>query len=223
MSSLLDTIKASFSRELVGHLAARLGEGVTGITKALDNIVPLVLGGIIQQANSGGAQSVFDLSQQAYQASSTGLGSVTGLLGIIGRGTATLDSAWSGTNLLVKLLDASGEELAGPISTYAGIKPDSAAALCEMVSVALLALLGQHVASRHLTAGAAAAELTSLQAPVRSMLACNYQSRVRLLWLSGAVLAGSLVVMYSRWLRIASASVGFTLIFWASLGGSALR
>ena len=198
MIGLLDTIKTSFSHKLVGHLAARLGEGVAGTNKALANIVPLVLGSIIEKANSGEAQSVFDLSQQAYRAASANLGSVTGMLGVIGRGVATYGSVGPGTNLLVELLDVSGEELAGPISAYAGIKTDSTVALCEMVTAALLALLGQHAACRHLTAEGTAAGLASLRDPVRAMLACNYRSRLRLLWLRRAVQVMSLTEAHPR-------------------------
>ena len=219
MDSLLDSIKTSFSHPLVGHLAARLGEGVTGINKALDNIVPLVLGGIIQKANSGGAQSVFDVSQQAYRAASTSLGSITGLLGIIGRGTATFESVWPGANLLEKLLEASGQQLAGPISEYAGIKMSSAATLCEMVGAVLLTLLGQHAAQHHLTADGTAAELASLQTPVHAMLTCNLPSRAKLLWLSEAVQAVAQIGAHSRWLRLLSAT-GTALVLWVGWGCS---
>ena len=43
MKGLLSSIKTSFSRELIGHIAARLGEGENSVSKALGGIVPVVL------------------------------------------------------------------------------------------------------------------------------------------------------------------------------------
>lgn len=55
MTSLLDTIKATFSRELVSHLASRLGEAENGVSKALGGLVPVELAGLIKKVGAGEA------------------------------------------------------------------------------------------------------------------------------------------------------------------------
>ena len=54
VTNLLIAIKDTFSRKLIIHIAARLGEAESGINRALNGNVPVVLGGLISQTKAGG-------------------------------------------------------------------------------------------------------------------------------------------------------------------------
>ena len=47
VTNLLIAIKGIFLRKLIIHIAARLGEAESGINRALNGILPVVLGGLI--------------------------------------------------------------------------------------------------------------------------------------------------------------------------------
>ncbi|HEX8656919.1 MAG TPA: DUF937 domain-containing protein [Hymenobacter sp.] len=183
--NILDTIKATFSPKLVGHIAARMGECEKGINNALDGIVPVVLGGLINQAASGRAEEVFELSQKAYRATNVSLASLTGVLGILGSGSALE----RGEKLLLTLFGTASQVMANSISDYAGIKVSSAATLLNMVSAVLPAELGQYAIVHHLKARGFAEALLSLKGTVRTMLPPGLYGLTCLVWLGGLVTA----------------------------------
>jgi hypothetical protein len=183
--NILDTIKATFSPKLVGHIAARMGECEKGIHNALDGIVPVVLGGLINQAASGRAEAVFELSQKAYRATNASLGPLTGVLGTLGSSSALE----RGEKLLLTLFGTASQVMANSISDYAGIKVSSAATLLNMVSAVLPAELGQYATAHHLKVRGFADALLALKGTVRTMLPPGLYGLTCLVWLGGLVTA----------------------------------
>ena len=61
VTNLLIAIKDTFSRKLIIHIAAWLGEAESGINRALNGNVPVVLGGLISQTKAGDSQAVHSL------------------------------------------------------------------------------------------------------------------------------------------------------------------
>ncbi|MBU6121493.1 DUF937 domain-containing protein [Hymenobacter siberiensis] len=59
MSSLFTTIARTFPRGLISHLATRLGEGEKGMKRALDGVLPVMMGGMARQAQTCDAQLHF--------------------------------------------------------------------------------------------------------------------------------------------------------------------
>jgi hypothetical protein len=170
MLNFLNTVKTTFSHELVRHLAARLGEGATGTSKALEGLLPMVLGGIINKAKAGEAQLVFDLSQRAYGEAAGGCTSLTGLLGIMGRGAVAEGTLVPGQHLPDLLFGAARGNVVEAVSKYAGVRNESAKTLLGMVGAVLATLLGQHATQRGLTARTMSALLVGLQSQVRAQL-----------------------------------------------------
>ncbi|MFD2717292.1 DUF937 domain-containing protein [Hymenobacter monticola] len=183
MPSLLDIVKAAFSRELVRHVASRLGEAESSVSKALGGIVPLVLCGLVNQAGAGARQAVFNLSRQAWLGTHYNVSTTTGVLGVMGSSAAT--GLVQGHDVLEKLFGTGSRVLVEPITAFAGIRAESADTLLRLVGTVLPALLGQYAASRQLQAAGLATELAALKGPVRAMLPAGLQGLVSLLWLSG--------------------------------------
>lgn len=171
MTNLLIAVKSTFSRKLIIHIAARLGEAESGISRALSGIVPVVLGGLISQTQAGASQAVHSWSQDACQATQNSLDSVTGVLGMLGSGLAPGSAMARGESVLAALFGAGGSAvIARPIVDYAGIRATSAVALVQLTSAVMLALLGAQVAGARLTPAGLGTELLGLREHVRKVL-----------------------------------------------------
>lgn len=185
MTNLPKIIKATFSRELVGHIASRLGESETGIGKALDGLLPVVLGGVINKAGAGDGQTVYDLSLTAFSATNGKLDSVTAVLGIMGSGLAAHGVLAQGETLLATVFGTSNALIAEAIGHHAGIGTDSVGIVLTLVGALLLALLGQLAVAQNLRPEAFAAELLRLKSAVRGMLPRGLHGLTGHLWLGG--------------------------------------
>lgn len=185
MLSLLDSIRAAFSRELVNHVAARMGESENGITKALGGIVPMVLCGLINKAASCESEEMFVLSERAYQLANGRVGSLTGILGMLGGGTYSGSALRQGEHLLSTLFGTWEGSVAAPVSAFAGIRPESAMVLLRMVGAVLPAMLGQYAAHQRLNAYGFMTTLLSLKSQARTLLPAGLRGLTGLLWLGG--------------------------------------
>jgi hypothetical protein len=216
--NILDTIKATFSPKLIGHVAARLGECEKGVNNALDGIVPVVLGGLINQVASDRAETVFDLSRKAYRATNASLGPLTSILGILGSGTAAGTALARGENLLSMLFGTASQVMASSISDYAGIKVSSAATLLNMVSAVLPAELGQYAIVHNLKARGFAEALLALKGTVRTMLPPGLYGLTCLVWLGGLVTAPARPVIeeerVAAMVQLEATSVVRTIVHW---------
>ena len=185
MLSLLDSIRAAFSRELVNHMAARMGESENGVNKALGGMVPMVLCGLINKAASCEPEEVFALSERAYQLANGRVGSMTSMLGILGRGTYSGSGPQQGEHLLGTLFGTWESSVAVPVGTFAGIRLESATVLLRMVGAVLPAMLGQYAAHQRLNAPGFTATLLGLKSQARALLPAGLRGLTGLLWLSG--------------------------------------
>ena len=185
MINLLTSIKKTFSRELVGHIASRLGEPETGIQRALSGIVPVVLSGLISKARAGESRTVYRLSLEAYRGLNSSLDSVTGLLGLLGSGITPGSSLGQGEALMALLFANPVSVLAGPIGAYAAIRPESTVLLLSFAGAVLPALVGQYAIRQKLRPANVAAGLVGLQSRVRSMLPRDLRGLLAVLWLEG--------------------------------------
>ena len=171
MTNLLIAVKGTFSRKLITHIAARLGEAENSINRAVSGIVPLVLGGLISQTQAGASQAVYTWSQDACHATKNSLTSVTGLLGMLGSGLAPGSAMARGESIMALLFGAGGSTIvAVPVSDFAGIRTESAVALVQLASVVVLALMGERAATARLTPAGLGNDLLSLREHVREAL-----------------------------------------------------
>jgi hypothetical protein len=126
--SIIDLIKGQLGPSLVSQAASQLGESESGVSKAMESLLPVILGGAAENATKPG---FFD--------------QVTGLAG-----SGILSNLMGGSNnslvsSLVTMLF--GDKLGGivsAISNFSGVKESSANSLMNLVSGAALGSLGKH-------------------------------------------------------------------------------
>lgn len=140
--NLLDTIKSQIGGELIGKAASFLGENPAATKKAMDVLMPSLLGGVVNQTTSisGATNLMNSLSNGGHD------GSIFGSLGtLLGGGSATQGLINSG-NGIVK--DIFGDKIGGIvdwISAYAGIGSGSTSSLMNMAAPMLMGALGKQV------------------------------------------------------------------------------
>ncbi|MGY3087543.1 hypothetical protein ACVWYF_000569 [Hymenobacter sp. UYAg731] len=170
MTALFSAIARAFPRELISHLAARLGEGENGMKRALDGVLPVMMGGMARQAENSDAQLLFEWSNRAYQTMQYGLGSVTGMLGILGSGSGADSAMMQGETLLLVLFGNSWQTIAASVSRYAQVKRTTASTLLTLVGAVLPGLLGQYAEHNRLSATAVSANLIGIKNQLNSLL-----------------------------------------------------
>lgn len=170
MSALFTAISRAFPRELVSHLAARLGEGQTGMKRALEGVLPMMLGAMARRAETADAQLFFEWSSQACQTTPYRLGSVTGMLGILGSGNGAGSAMTQGQTLLQMLFGNAWPTIAAAVSHYAQVKCSTASTLLTLVGAVLPGLLGQYAERHHLSAKAATANLIGIKNQLNILL-----------------------------------------------------
>ncbi|WP_310391662.1 DUF937 domain-containing protein [Hymenobacter sp.] len=160
MLSLLDTIKSTFSPELINHVAGRLGERKQGISQALNGAMPVLLGSMARQVRTGDALFCHQFPIEAAHPFNGSYSTLTGMLGMLGGGYAAGSALQRGEALLVSLFGTGSAALAGAISCYARIKLASAKVVLQLLAAVLPALVGQYAARHRLRTKGLAAVLS---------------------------------------------------------------
>ena len=186
MSPLFAAIARAFPRELIGHLAARLGEGENGMRRALDGVLPVMMGGMARQAEASDAQLLFEWSNRAYQTKQYGLGGVTRMLGILGSGTAAGSAMLQGETLLLVLFGNSWQTIAVSVSRYAQVKLTTADTLLALVGAVLPSLLGQYAQHNRLSAAAVAMNLIGFKNQLNMLLPAELRAMAGALGLTAS-------------------------------------
>jgi hypothetical protein len=152
MKKSLRAIRLAFSRELVRHLAARLGEPERAVGKALKGMVPLVLCQLVIQAGEGEGRELFSPVVATGWPRVRDIRNLTEVLALLGGGPNHSAALEVGEDLLTRLFRASRLELDGLLAAYAGLRHDSTATLLRLVAAVVASELAQHAAQEQLTA-----------------------------------------------------------------------
>ena len=112
----------------------------------------MVLCQLIASTAGNKEQVVRGFCLAAKQAGGKDLGTLTGLLGVLGSGTATGGALQLGDALLAVLFDCAPEQLAQFVAAYASVKTESGAALLKLVAAVLAALVGQFIVRQNVKA-----------------------------------------------------------------------
>lgn len=152
MKNYLQTIRLAFSRELVRHLAARLGERENAVGKALEGMVPMVLCQLVIEAGAGKGHALLTPILRADWPGGKGVQNLTEVLGLLGSGPSTSGALAAGEGLLHRLFGANRPALDNSMSTYAGLRPDSAVVLLRLVAAVWAVGLAQYALQQQLTA-----------------------------------------------------------------------
>lgn len=163
MKNCLHAILTAFPRELARHLAARLGESESAVSKALRGMGPVVLCQTVIQTGQGEGKNIFALMKEVSPASSENQFSITEVLGLLG-GNGQQHSAWSiGEHLLGRLFGPRLAELTTFMGAYAGIRPTSAKLLLELVATIQVLGLARCIARQDLNSAQFSTEMASVK------------------------------------------------------------
>jgi OmpA-OmpF porin, OOP family len=153
-TNILDLVKGQLSDMLLSKAAGFLGEDNAATTKAMNLILPSILGGMANKAtNAEDASQLFGLMQN--QDNST---DIFGSLGtLLGGGSATQGLLETGGSAVNALFGNKTSNIASVIASAVGMKTGSASSLMSIAAPILM-----NVISRKLGGGATAGTLVSL-------------------------------------------------------------
>lgn len=228
MKNYLQTIRLAFSRELVRHLAARLGEPENAVSKALKGMVPLVLCQLVIRAGEGEGRELFTPILKADWPEIREIRNLTDVLALLGGGPDHSAALNAGEGLLRRLFGASRPGLDNLLSEYAGLRPESVVVLLRLVTAIVAAGLARYALRQQLTAVRLSQELGAAKNQIYSWLPADmprwpgFRRRVAV-QASHAVWAAELARPY--WvlvLAVAGAAV-LALLVLAAVAGAARR
>ena len=158
--SFLETVKNYFSPQFTNHLSNSLDESSSGISKALNAIIPVGMESVLQKATSGngGANSVYEMAKEAsgYFSKEPNL--------------SDLHNDEKGSEIPEKIFEGKESHIMSAISNYAGIQKSSASALSTMALPVIMGLLGRHVEQNNLSASGLAGYLSSQKDNIQNAL-----------------------------------------------------
>ena len=166
--NLIDSAKSLFTKEIVNRASVYLGESESGVAKAISAILPAVLGGLANKAaDSDGAHTVNRLAQESH---------ASGILNTLG-GSAINDSGLlqKGAGLLQSLFPGKSDGINGLIANFSGIRSSSASTLMNLVTPAVLGLIGRHAHTNNLGAPGIAALLKSQKDDIEDALPAGFK------------------------------------------------
>lgn len=161
MKNYLHAVRQAFSRELMRHLAARLGERENAVGKALKGMVPMVLCQLVIQAGEGQGRNLFSPILEPGWPVVRDIQNITEVLALLGGGPGNSAALDAGEHLLGLLFGADRPGLDDLMSNYAGLRPESAAILLRLVAAVLAAGLAHYATQQQLPALRLSEELTN--------------------------------------------------------------
>ena len=163
-TNLVELVKSYLTPAAVDRAAAYVGESGPATQKAVDSIVPTLVGALSSLGSTGGI-GVQQIAQMLDKGRYDG-GALANLGSLFSGGAPTQDAISAGTGILESLF---GDKLSGVtdlIARSAGIRATSAASLMAMIAPLVMHVLGKQRAA----AGGGVAALSSLLAEQQGFL-----------------------------------------------------
>lgn len=132
--NIIDLIKGQLGPALVSQAATQFGESESGISKAINGLLPAVVGGL---ANNADNPTVIDAIQQSNHSSFLG-----NLLGNVGGNTVI-------SSVLTAIFGSKLSGLVNSISSFAGISNGNTNSVLNMVTGATLGTIGKYAADNN--------------------------------------------------------------------------
>jgi outer membrane protein OmpA-like peptidoglycan-associated protein len=152
--NILDAVKGFITPDIIARAASYLRESDSSVSRAVSGLVPAALAGITQRAESGGADTVFQLAQAARNSGI--LDQMGNVFSSTGGGIPESAPQW-----LNGIFGDKVGAIANSIAQFAGIKGSSAASLLGSIVPMALGLLGRHAADTGMSASGLASFLSS--------------------------------------------------------------
>ena len=145
---LLSYLKEQFTPAVVDQLSNELNESPAGTLKAINGIVPTLLGGLTRRVQaSGGASTLIGLfDKQAYDAVPLDMSQA------VGEHPAVAETTSAGRTFLEHIFDDNLTRTTEIIGLYSGTKPQSVMAILLRAGSVLMGVLGRQEQEKGLTA-----------------------------------------------------------------------
>ncbi len=141
--NLMDAAKSLFGNDLVNQASASLGENESGISKALQALIPTTLMSIINKSGStDGANTIAQLATEQYNT-----GTLSNLSAVLSDNKEAPSPGFLGS-----LFNNKSDLINTLIAQFSGVKSSTASSLLSWVAPALLSLIGKHASTNNLTA-----------------------------------------------------------------------
>lgn len=144
--NLLEIVKKQISGDILQKAAAFLGEDTSALQKALNAILPSVLGGVVNQSTSISSATTLmnTLVTDGHD------GSIfNSLSNLLNGGSATQGLMAAGDGIVKNLFGNKTSGIVDWIASYAGIKTGSASGLMSMIAPVVMGAIGKQISGEH--------------------------------------------------------------------------
>lgn len=172
--NLVDLVKDQIGDQLMGTLSGALGTTPDQTTGALSGALPGLLSGLTESASSPtGASALFDSIQKQDDGM---LGDIGNLLG----GSNSAQIANQGTSVLESILGSGAlGQLAGVVSSFAGIGRGNSSSLMGMLAPIVLGVIKNKLSGGGMNAGSIASMLTGQKANINAAMPHGFSDQLQ--------------------------------------------
>jgi OmpA-OmpF porin, OOP family len=171
--NLLDLAKGYLGDSAISQVSQFLGESESSTKNAIHGaVLPSMLGALINKAGSNGGSDLLNMIKNDNHDG----GILDNLSGLLGGGSALTGLLGGGGNIVSSLLGNKLGALLPLISSFSGVKKESAGTLMNLAAPILMGLLGKQVSSNGLNAGGLLNLLSSQSDIVKSALPSSFSS-----------------------------------------------
>ncbi len=154
--NLLGLVKDQLSSAVIGNAAKMIGGSNAATSKALDGIMPTLLGGMMKKSSTqSGARELFNMIKDGGHDG----GIMNNMNDLFSGGEATRKATTAGDGILSGLFGNGLGSVVGKIASFAGLQRSGASSLLSMAAPILMGIVGKQVRSQGLNASGLASLL----------------------------------------------------------------
>ncbi len=156
--NLLDLVKGQLSSAVIGQAAKMIGGSNAATGKALDGIMPTLLGGMMKKSSTqSGANALFNMIKDDNHDG----GILDNMTDLFSGGESTRNATQSGEGILNSLFGSGLGSIVGKVASLSGLQRGGASSLMSMAAPILMGLIGKQVKSQGLNASGLASLMSS--------------------------------------------------------------
>jgi len=165
--NLLGLVKDQLSSAVIGNAAKMIGGSNAATGKALDGIMPTLLGGMMKKTSTqGGASELFNMIKDGGHDG----GIMDNMDNLFSGGEATRKATTAGEGILGSLFGNGLGSIVGKVASMAGLQRSGASSLLSMAAPILMGIVGKQVRSQGLNASGLASLMSSQADHVKAAL-----------------------------------------------------
>jgi len=165
--NLLGLVKDQLSSAVIGNAAKMIGGSNAATGKALDGIMPTLLGGMMKKSSTqSGAGELFNMIKDGNHDG----GILDNMDNLFSGGDATRAATTAGDGILSSLFGNGLGSIVGKVASMAGLQRSGASSLLSMAAPILMGIVGKQVRSQGLNASGLASLLGGQKDYVKAAL-----------------------------------------------------